>query len=834
MANKKGMATGVEVARISVKVSPDTKKFRSELKSDLEAIERTMKGELGVSARLDTGQALADFRRLMSQMRAEAAKGVVIKVKTSVDDGGDSGKSDQKKALAAVSKSRSKLLEAPSFGTGINPAGYAVILAGVVALAGPLLGLITTALLSLPGLIALVATPIAALTLGIEGFKKAAETLKEPFENLKNLMSTKVQEQFTPVFESLRAIFPRLEASLPAVTKGLADMAQGVANAITRPENMNKIEETIRNIGTALTNAKPGVDDFVSGFIELARGLSETFPGLTDWFNGAGADFKEWVNGLDLKTAFEGLGSTIKVVLDLLGDLGKAGMEWIQDPSKVNDFKEGLKGIADILRDIAGLSSTLTNVFKNMLPSFNWDGIKEDLLKPFTSENAPWRKIVENNGNIFPNSITGEGAKQQVDGLKSSINETGAAAEANKAKVDALLSGAATSAPASGGGVTEQLLTGLAAPGAPVPPPNLEPAKTEITEYQSFVDDVSQQVRGALSQATSGETLPAPNFDAFKAAWNELPGIVQRGAQGAVDAAVGLISGVNAALQGGTQAILTTVTAWPQIIISALSGLYEVGLSAGTQLANGMVAGINSGIGWVTAAAANMAAAAKTAAESALGIKSPSKVFMNIGNQTAQGMGIGLEKGFGPVLAQAKDIAWKISEAFANGGDPTAALGGFQNNEVSRLEKVLSFEAKRLELQAKALTYQSKITGNEALKAKAEELRMQKDQITLQKEMLDLTQDYAELNGTGATKLADSPFASTIEDAMKMPFDFAQATGKQFLSDLGIGGNGALSAIADYGTGLASNFIFNVSNIDEAMAVRQNQVNKQGLGINGR
>ena len=38
-ARKGGMAVGTTVARINVKVSPDTKAFRSELKAELDAID---------------------------------------------------------------------------------------------------------------------------------------------------------------------------------------------------------------------------------------------------------------------------------------------------------------------------------------------------------------------------------------------------------------------------------------------------------------------------------------------------------------------------------------------------------------------------------------------------------------------------------------------------------------------------------------------------------------------------------------------------------------------------------------------------------------------------
>ena len=100
----------------------------------------------------------------------------------------------------------------PSFGSGVNPAGYAVIAGLILAWAAPIVGILTTALLSLPGILSLVLAPIAAITLGLDGFKKAALTVKPQFESLKKIMADAAQTSFTPVFQNLaNTIFPLLE-----------------------------------------------------------------------------------------------------------------------------------------------------------------------------------------------------------------------------------------------------------------------------------------------------------------------------------------------------------------------------------------------------------------------------------------------------------------------------------------------------------------------------------------------------------------------------------------------------------------------------------------------
>jgi hypothetical protein len=65
--------------------------------------------------------------------------------------------------------------------------------------------------------------------------------------------------------------------------------------------------------------------------------------------------------------------------------------------------------------------------------------------------------------------------------------------------------------------------------------------------------------------------------------------------------------------------------------------------SAGSQLISGLIGGIQAAAGRVASAARSVVQNAIDAAKGALGISSPSKVFMEIGKNTGQGMAIGLE-----------------------------------------------------------------------------------------------------------------------------------------------------------------------------------------------
>lgn len=838
-AKKGGMATGVEVARISVKVSPDTSKFRSELKRNLEAIEGSTKAEIEVDLKLNAAQAVADLRRLLLVMQG-IADANPIRVGVELDR--DRDLTDFMKAMKKAGSSggggggsgKNPLI--PSFGSGVNPAGYAVIAAGLLTVIAPLVGLITTSLLALPGLLSLVLTPIGAISLGLSGLMEAAQVLQQPFLDLQSVMSEAAKTRFTPVLESLKPLFTLAEEHLPNVTNAVGDIAQAMADVLVSEDGQAKIAGVIDDIANGLRAMAPGFADFTDGLLGITKEFTAGLPGIADWFNGATASFKNWVNEMEstgqLKDAFSGLGDTLKIILDTLGQLAEKGIEFVSDPEKLETFKTTLEGIGTAIETVMDMSSGFYDFLRetyNVLGGFNkilqgdfsegWDQLSEGLFPSEAKAEAKGDKT----GRAYANAtINGANARfgngdavelPEIDpnpdgAFGGSFGDVAAGADKAKASVDGLAESVEKVKQNAEGKLTGGIAGALAPGGgdAQVPPPDTSQAEAKVTEYQQFVTTVTDQVKGALSQATTGETLPAPDFAAFKQAWDELPTLITtKGDEMAANAAQ-----------------------IPPKIGESLAGMQAIGFNAGAELMNGLANGITAHMGVAMAAAANAAAATAAAAKAKLDINSPSRVFEEIGMFTAQGMAVGLDKGFQPVLAQAQDLAGQISAAFAEGTtDPTAMLNGYSAQDVKRMEKTLALEIKKLETQAKALEYQAKTTGNDALQARAKEIRQQKEQLSLQKDMLSLTNDYNDTVGGGG---GEDPFVKAASGLMNAPVDFAKATGKQFLSDLGISGNGLISKAITEGI----SYVFNIGSVDEAMSIKDREESKQALSVVGR
>ena len=683
---------GQIVGKIGIRVSPRTDRFRQELRAQLEKIEKS------IEAAIDVEPNLRGFRE-----RVRAATRNLPKAEVDVEV--------KRGALNRISQALTSI-KAPSFGSGINPAGYAAIFAGITAVAAPLFGLLTTALLTLPGLIAAIATPISAVLLGLDGFKNAAKSLEAPFTSLKETMSAVTEAAFTPVFEQLSKIFPTLAGSLPRVTTGLADMAQAVVDVVTSGPGMAKIESTIQNIGAAISKAAPGIGSFTEGMISLAQSFSEKLPDLSNWFNDTGKAFADWVKKITedgtLSKAFDGLGSTLKILLDTVGGMLQKGFEFMQDPKNIEDFNNGLKSIGESLESIVNLSNSLNNLgdlFKNLVPTFDSTAFTEDLFAPFTSADAGWRDMFA-------------GIQQAWEATKNSF-------QASLVVVVGYFATAWNSIRATAAAAFTSIVTSVG---------------SVFSTLTSVIQGVVSNVVGLLGQ------VPAQ----VSGAWNAIPGIVAGIWGQVVSAVANAISQVVATVVSGGAQVVAEVSSWPGKIVAAIGNLAatlgEIGRNAASALISGLVGGISAGITAVTGAIGDLLAKARAFfpnSPAKTGPFSGSGWVTHSGEAMMTGLAEGIRKGQASVLAQIQNTTADLAEALKPPTD------------------------------------------------------------------------------------AGADWKSQIESIGKMPFDFAKSAGEQFTSDLGIGGNGALSQLVKQGMAFGEQVVFNVSSMDDALTGHQRWQNQK-------
>ena len=284
-------------------------------------------------------------------------------------------------------------------------------------------------------------------------------------------------------------------------------------------------------------------------------------------------------------------------------------------------------------------------------------------------------------------------------------------------------------------------------------------------------------------------------------------------------AASGIAAFVAAVVNGGAQAV-AEVASWPGRLVGALGGLAGQMAAAGAAAIGGFISGLTSRIGEAIGAVRNMASSVIGAAKSALNINSPSKEFIAIGGSVNEGFAAGItETAQEPVTAMRQVIDEITGTAISIPMDVSG------EERVKQLRQQMA----ALDIQRQQLQVQMNQTGDKSLKQQMDALRMQKQALDLEAKQLSYANKYSEELGTAATN-----YGSIAERAGNMPMDFAMATSDQFMSDLGISGDGALTSLAKQGLQWGSQFVFNVSDMDSALGAKDRLVNQQSLQMAGR
>ena len=746
-----------------------------------------------------------DFHRRISKLGKKTKVKVETELVESVNNKGFASRISD-----GISKGLGKF-KMPNFGSGINLTGYAVILGGVLAVLAPLVGVISAAAMSLPGLMAGFLIPVGALALGMEGITKAAEVLKPKFDDLKKSMSEATKAQFTPVFEKLRdsGVFELLKESLPKVTQGIADMADGVVNVISSKLGKERITSIIGNLGESLSAMKPGIEGFTTGILGAADELMKKSPKFAEWINTTGTSFANWIEKVStdgsLGRAFEGLGSILKTVGEAVVDLGGKGIDFLSKPQNIENVKSALEGIKSLLNALMDASTWLWDMYGKLnkkAEKAQFPNGKENAGKPGGTDpvavsgpngllgamtydlfSAEFEKIKQGWAQTWENmKIVAQGAWMTISAAAQAA-WTGITGFISTA-FSGIWNGITTSATAVWNGVV-----------------------TFVSSIPGRIVAFFQQIPSQISGVLSG--IPSIIGGAFS------------GAAGAVAGAIGQV--VGAVITGGGQ-ILAEVGSWPGKIAAALSSLAAEGMAAGAALVQGLINGISGMIGAAVAKAKELASSVANAAKSFLGINSPSKLFTEIGAYTAQGFGIGLATGFDPVIEQAKTLAQKIQDAFDQGLDLKSVLGGDKYPELTKTLDMLEEQRKALKVQLNNTSDKGQKT---VLKDQMAQLQAQKDQLALVKDQLKNTDKYG--NSVDDNTMSVQDFGSRLTD---IGAGFASNVGDQFLGDLGIG-SGAIPTVGkmlmDWGLNAGKKYVFNVNSMDEALAAKQNITNRESL-----
>lgn len=827
-------AGGAEVGRVSVRVVPNTDGFRRAAQAGLEQETAGLDVEIPVKA---------DTSGIREKIVA-ATKGI-----PDAEIGVDVDTASARAKIVALTRDlpdvkvnldvdvRRSFLDrftssAGSAG-GIRFGPFAdniALVAAVAAIAAPAVALLSGALVSLPAILAGVVAPIGAVVLGFDGIKKAAEQLGPPVEELKATMSGVFEDRLTPIFADLIPVFGVLQDSLPNVAHGLSDVAASIVEAVTSAPGMETIRNTINNIAEAISDSAPGIGRFTSGLLGLAEGVSSKFPRVAEVFSDAGDSFLGWVDDIttagpdgvsQLDRAMQSFGGTLGEILGLVKDIALQGFEWLSDP----EFGEAMKEfVADARTLVEVIAPGLKSIFEEVA---GWIGQAVDALDKIDKWQPPEWLLLNGNEDQNVGGFPGMEAPDQpwFDGKAGEwLDEL----EVRIQQFPQIFAQQMSQLPQIGLTAFATLATLVAAPINTIRT-NLSGIGLSIVTtfaalpgqiagaFSSVVGTVSSVIAQIVAQFTQ---IPGR----FSAALASLPGIAA-GIWGQVVSATAsaMAQVVSAVVSGGAQ-VLAEVSSWPGKIAGALSGLASTGAEAGRALVQGLINGISDLIGAAVAKAKELAQRVADAAKGALGIKSPSKVFADIGRFTTEGMAVGLQEGTAGVVEQARSLAQQVEQAMQEGISEFDATS--ITDQIDAALDALDLKSKELKVDYNAVPKEDK-AGREALQGQRSEIQALRDQLSLYEEKLGYADKYGESVSSTGEKIGS--WGDLLDKALGTASDFVMANANQFMQDVGISGQGALTqglqGVAKWG----EQFIFNVLSVDDAISGQQRIQNKKSL-----
>lgn len=351
---------GNEVGRVSVRVVPDISKFRKTLKTQLEKIERDLKVEIPVE--FDTRRALRSATVLKRRLDS-LDRNVNINARFAGLD----------KQLRSVGENAGR-----AGGQILGMSRYMAIGVGVALLLAPALGLISTLIAGLPSLLFLAGAGFAAVALGMDGIKKAAEVMKPAVDKLKASLSATFERTMAPVFQDLLKLFPTLEGGLQRIAVGISQMAKSFTEVISSKEGLRDIREILFNTGQFFSEITPGTQAFANALLTLGREGSKSFDLLAAGFNKFFTDFNAVVQRVSddgsLRAAFVGLADVTNSLLSAFNRL----------------FEAGIRVMGPLGAPLANLITGLTDILVALMPILAIiSGLLADVLGQALSALAP-------------------------------------------------------------------------------------------------------------------------------------------------------------------------------------------------------------------------------------------------------------------------------------------------------------------------------------------------------------------------------------------------------------------------------------------------------------
>ncbi|WP_078344720.1 phage tail protein [Mycobacteroides chelonae] len=735
-------AGGKEVGRISVRVVPNTNKFRQRLKEQLEEVEKGESVDVDVNADMDAAKVLAKFKAMMKAMRDQAAKGIPVEPKVKPESATRELDGFQKRLLSELNKSTQKIeakipltVDGERFRRQLAQHVKNVetrIRANIPVEFGAAnkyrsdLGAEIKQLQKISGEAEQSRSRFSRLTTSLRelgsGFGNALGNIR-PF-GIGLLGIVAIASLLAPALALLTGVL----LSIPALIAAIALPIGAVALGMDGIKNAAKtLAPEVEKLKTAMSSR---FEERLTPVFERMKAifpvLQENMPKLADSLSSVFSSMTSVLTGDKGRSQIENIINNVATAVD-------------RSKTGVQDFTSAiLTLISAVSNKLPGLSSVFNEYANRFL---NWvnqittvgpDGVSQ-LDTALSAIKATLTGLLDLVGNLGSLGLDTLIDPEFITNLKVFINLI-----VNSLPVVVPVLAAAFEGVVRIMSGIRNLFNFLSGDWSNVSGP-----------LQTLVIGL-QAVTGAVEAVYNAVTSKLPDIGTIiTAAFGGIPTAVSEAFSGIVPSVSDIMGQVVSTFTGGGNQIVSEVGTWPGKIVSALGDLGSLLFNSGASVVSGFVAGIRSRLGDVASAAGELMSRARSFFPF-----SPAKE--------------GPFSGRGWVTYSGESIAQGLADGITNKAEVAAGAA---------------------------------------------------------KDMVQGVNDQL-------SKVADLG-----KQGVDIGANFARANLQQFQSDLGIGG-GAASSIAEQGLGwaqglLGNTFNIQVGSVDDALRIKNNQLNRQALQWNG-
>jgi phage-related protein len=408
---------GMEVGRISIRVVPDTSKFRADLKRQLKQAIK------GIDLRIPVKASVEGLREEIKKAEAEAAKS---KAKMDVEVDGDGAVRETRRIRQFIQKTLGSIkttlslnlpaslaivraqmaiiqkrvqgynIRVPMEVVGISKwlailsavAGLLLTIPHLIGAIGGAVAVVGGAFATLPALVAGAIASISAFAVGMNGVmdalskagdgEKFEEALKDLTPNaqaaaralagMREPLSEIRKSVQQALFQDMAEPLSRLERLLPPIKRGLTGIASAQNVMIRNWLKMATSQESVRDTDTILQNVRRGFDNARNSLANFARGFKD--------FTVVGSSF------------LPGFGKSID-------DVSKRFAEWTRNARETGEMQQWIQNAIDKLKQLGRITADIWVGFRNIFESLRGGEDFLDIVERLSQGFRDWSEAEE-------------------------------------------------------------------------------------------------------------------------------------------------------------------------------------------------------------------------------------------------------------------------------------------------------------------------------------------------------------------------------------------------------------------------------------------------------